>query len=164
MKLAGAAQSLCDKLVRRAIALVEARLPALGELLFGSHDVALADLDIRFSLNEPAVNIYGANGGFDEHEDGHMITMLVPLSELDAFEGGGTSFWPTAEEAATFSLAEHDRSVHVVRDTSAAGQIMRPSRGTAMLFTGAVRRPPNQTTATTPSFVHDRVWVPLTVV
>jgi hypothetical protein len=141
-KLAGAAQSLCDTLVRRTIALVESdgRLPALGELLFGSHDVRLADLDIRFSLNEPAVNIYGANGGFDEHEDGHQITILVPLSELDAFEGGGTSFWPTTSDAATFSLSEHDRSVHVVRDTSAAGQIMRPSRGTAMIFTGAVRR------------------------
>ena len=141
-KLAGAAQSLCDTLVRRTIALVESdgRLPALGELLFGSHDVRLADLDIRFSLNEPAVNIYGANGGFDEHEDGHQITILVPLSELAAFEGGGTSFWPTAKDAATFSLSEHDRSVHVVRDTSAAGQIMRPSRGTAMIFTGAVRR------------------------
>lgn len=139
-KLAGAAQSLCDTLVRRTIALVESdgRLPALGELLFGSHDVRLADLDIRFSLNEPAVNIYGANGGFDEHEDGHQITILVPLKDPRAFEGGGTSFWPTTSDAATFSLSEHDRSVHVVRDTSAAGQIMRPSRGTAMIFTGAV--------------------------
>ena len=78
------AQGLCDTLVRRTIALVEAQLPALGVLLFGTHAVGLADLDIRFSLNEPAVNIYGANGGFDEHEDGHMLTMVRAASAIES--------------------------------------------------------------------------------
>ena len=139
------AQALCDALIRRTLALVEDQLPALGQTLFGQSTV-LADLDVRFSLNEPAVNVYGATGDFGEHEDGHMLTMLVPLSQASAFEGGGTppsgrrththahmhthtcthgcmyirtggtAFWPTDADAESFSVAAHDETLHEIRD------------------------------------------------
>jgi hypothetical protein len=76
-----------------------------------------------------------------------MLTVLVPLSDVRSFEGGGTAFWPTEDDAPAFSPAAHDASVHVVRDTSAAAHVMRPPRGTSLLFTGSVRaHPPSDPT------------------
>jgi hypothetical protein len=130
--------NLCDRIVRRTLRLMEDRLPSLAKTLFGQA-VGLSDMDIHFSLNEPAVNVYQAGGSFEEHEDGHMLTVLVPLSEAESYEGGGTKFWPTSADAEPFCVRVHDRSLLDVRHTEAEqGRIMLPPRGTALLFVGSV--------------------------
>ena len=131
------AHDLCDHLVRRTLRLMEDQLPSLAMTLFGQA-IELSDMDIRFSLNEPAVNVYQNGGSFDQHEDGHMLTILVPLSEPDQFQGGGTAFWPTPANAGPFSLELHDQNLLHVRDTIGEGQVFAPPRGTAMLFAGSV--------------------------
>eukprot|EP00966_Prymnesium_polylepis_P237325 5488874-Prymnesium_polylepis.1 len=74
-----------------------------------------------FSGHEPAINRYTAGGRFDAHEDKHMLTVLVPLSPNDAFEGGGTGFWS--------------------EELSRRGEpslVLRPEPGTALFWTGQI--------------------------
>lgn len=82
-------------LLRRALSLLEQH-PALAAKFFNlevSRSSKLARLRIVFSPGEPAVNIYSAGGEFRPHLDRQHISLLVPLSPVGAFEGGGTAFW-----------------------------------------------------------------------
>ena len=135
---------LCDHLIRRTLTLMEEQLPILADSLFGQA-VDLCDMDVSFSLNEPAVNVYGAGAGFEQHEDGHMLTILVPLAEPVAFEGGGTAFWPNVLMAGGTSFTtepptnNNEPRPPKSRDRPISdGQVMLPPRGTAMLFVGSV--------------------------
>lgn len=142
-----AVHGLCDKLIRRAHALLEEQLPYLAQSLFGQA-AGLSDMDISFSLNEPAVNVYSEGGDFAQHEDNHMITVLVPLAEADAFAGGGTAFWPNTFRPGGTSFTTgasndgdafgEDDDLHHMRETKGDGLVMLPPRGTAMLFVGSV--------------------------
>jgi len=96
-------------------------------------------MDIAFSLNEPAVNVYSAGGEFAQHEDNHMITVLVPLAEAEAFEGGGTAFWPnTFNPGQSSDDGDAEATLLHVRETKGDGLVLLPPRGTAMLFVGSV--------------------------
>ena len=138
---------LCDELIRRTNTLLGEQLPHLAQSLFGQ-TVGLSDMDISFSLHEPAINVYSAGGEFAQHEDNHMITVLVPLAEAEAFSGGGTAFWPnmfnpggstsfTTGHSDDSDAQEEDELLHV-RETKGDGLILLPTRGTAMLFVGSV--------------------------
>lgn len=142
---------LCDRLIRRTLRTMEDQLPSLARTLFGQA-VELSSMDVRFTQAEPAINVYQVGGTFNQHEDGQMLTVLVPLSEASAFEGGGTAFWPTPASAQPFSADVHDyQSLLKARDADGDGHVMLPPRGTAMLFVGSVtrayRRLPTQTPA-----------------
>lgn len=79
---------------------------------------------LQFSIREPAINIYTApHGHFGMHKDNNDLTILMPLSSPDDFEGGGTAFWSQSYPVEGM----HDPSL-----------IMRPEAGTAMLFGGKV--------------------------
>jgi hypothetical protein len=115
----------CQRLFRRAIELIDTTLPSLSQDLFGgpiSHLLLDPD-DLSFSSREPAVNIYTKGGQFLAHKDGQKLTILIPLSSSDSFEGGGTAFWGP------------DSRGHRVEEPSA---IIKPPRGTMMLFAGHV--------------------------
>jgi len=124
LKLERAEQRLCDAILRRALAIVEADLPRLASLLFG-RESELAAMQFAFSQGEPAVNIYTEGGEFQPHEDKQALTVLVPLSPDDAFSGGGTAFW------------EEDRG-RFAAWTNEPTAVLRPPRGTAILFGGDV--------------------------
>ncbi|KOO36090.1 hypothetical protein Ctob_010989 [Chrysochromulina tobinii] len=78
-----------------------------------------------FSGHEPAINVYTAGGEFEPHEDKHMLTVLVSLSPLDAFEGGGTAFWS-------------ERAERVGGLGGEPSLMLRPEPGTAILWTGQI--------------------------
>ena len=48
-----------------------------------------------FFPREPAINRYAPGGDFSKHEDGEAMSCIILLSEDGAFEGGGTSFFPS---------------------------------------------------------------------
>lgn len=56
------------------------------------------------------------------------LTVLVPLTDPDAFMGGGTGFWPPAQ-----SLAAGDGGAPGGEPT-----VVTPARGTAIVFGGDV--------------------------
>jgi hypothetical protein len=114
-----------QRLFGRAIELIDDTFPSLSQDLFGgpiSH-LLLDPADLSFSSREPAVNIYTKGGQFLAHKDGQKLTMLIPLSSNDSFQGGGTAFWGPASRG------------HRVEGPSA---IIKPPRGTMMLFAGHV--------------------------
>jgi len=124
-------------LTRRLLAMVEERLPELAQLLFGQTQ-DLADMPRTYSPGEPAVNVYYPGGGFKPHTDKQALTMLIPLSPSDAFDGGGTAFWsgrhqPHGEKNGSVEYDEADEARWLPHD-----QLLKPKAGTAILFGGDV--------------------------
>merc|ERR1712224_316800 len=85
-----------------------------------------------FSPGEPAVNRYMVGGGIAPHADKQSITINVVLSDLGAFTGGGTSFWPqkSRQTGNAEMLEGEDNNEDVV--------LLRPQQGAALLFNGNV--------------------------
>lgn len=81
----------------RVLGLLETRAPEVARAAFGTcHD--LASLPCKFTGVEPSINVYHAGGQFDPHQDHEALTVLSVLSpSADAFEGGGTAFWPESQ-------------------------------------------------------------------
>ena len=140
-----ATRSLCDELLLRVLDLVDEQLPELGsvlgrglaaELRAAAQPLASSPL-LTFTPNEPAINIYTAGGSFEPHRDMQSLTVLVPLVSGDAFEGGGTAFWRAAPRADDDGMPPVDA---VERDVAAAppALLLRPARGTALLWGGSV--------------------------
>ena len=106
--LDGGSHALAHVLLSRALWNLECLRPELCAQLFP--DAAdLGDFWFWFSGQEPMLNRYTSGGNFDPHQDGHALTILVPLSTADVdFGGGGTAFWsqetigPDAAEAKGF--------------------------------------------------------------
>ena len=105
----------------------------MAEAAFGRSS-ELGDMAFKFSGHEPMINVYEVGGKFEPHEDGHDLTVLVPLTspndhEQDAcvegsgFDGGGTGFWADGVNA------------EEVDDPSV---VLRPPAGTALLWRGHV--------------------------
>ena len=119
------ADTLCEQILRRAIAFVDAELPSVAATCFGTPTISeLHDGGgLEFSGREPAINVYGEGGGFLAHKDHQALTVLIPLTAPDEFAGGGTGFW-TAEQRG-----------HRVEGPSV---VLRPEAGSAMLFGGKV--------------------------
>ena len=91
--------------------------------------IKLKNMQVVFSPGEPAVNRYCDGGKFKVHTDKESVTINVLLSDLGAFGGGGTMFWP--EETEIRSEADMVRS-------AADMVLLRPLQGTAVLFNGSV--------------------------
>ena len=103
VNLDGRAHALADLILCRALWNLEQQCPELCAELFPLgrpngrplHD--LGDCSFKFSGSEPMINRYTDGGAFDPHQDGHALTVLVPLSSPSVhFEGSGTAFWSAA--------------------------------------------------------------------
>lgn len=108
-----------------------------------------------------AITVCNAGNGFSPHKDMHALTVLVPLVDAHAFEGGGTAFWsapPRAEPGGAEGPTEHGAPAYfgtrhtwergarstAHRDwlpdakTVAPTLVLRHAAGTALLFGGDV--------------------------
>jgi hypothetical protein len=134
--LSGAADAVCEAILLRVFDLISTELQAVASLQFGlgtdSCQTTLAELyaadELQWAAREPAVNVYSRGGEFRPHKDHQSLTVLVPLSSPEDFEGGGTGFWSPELETG--------RTVDAQVDAPAV--VLRPARGTAMLFGGDV--------------------------
>ena len=91
-----------------------------------SETTCLDNKQLGFSLGEPAVNVYTEGGGFDPHQDRQSLTVLIPLSDPEAFDGGGTAFWAAAD--CTSSGV----------GSSAPFLVLKPQAGTGVVFGSSV--------------------------
>ena len=93
VNLDGGSHALAHVILSRALWSLECLRPELCAQLFP--DAAdLGDFWFMFSGQEPMLNRYTSGGNFDPHQDGHALTLLVPLSTAEVdFGGGGTAFW-----------------------------------------------------------------------
>ena len=85
-----------------------------------------------------AVRTDTTRGRFKPHRDEETLTILVPLTDPNAFEGGGTCFWSTerAEQraSATFAAGEEGGG-----DVSVPGDfVLRTPAGSSLVFAGCV--------------------------
>lgn len=87
LNLDGRAHALARIIIARALWAFESLRPDNAHRIFKQR-ASLGDMIATFSGHEPAINVYEAGGEFEPHEDKHMLTVLVPLSPLDAFKGG----------------------------------------------------------------------------
>jgi len=125
-----AADTIGETIFRRVLCFVDEQFPSVARDVFGAGKGAAANLvqmydedDLEYASYEPAVNVYGAGGEFEPHKDYHGLTMLVTLSTLDSFSGGGTGFWSREDSA---------------DELQEPTLVVKPSRGTVMLFGGQV--------------------------
>lgn len=127
------ARALSDAWLRRVLQLIGAQLPAVARsLLLPDEPVSsLCELELDaldYADDEPACNIYEVGGEFKPHEDKQSVTVLVPLSENELYEGGGTAFWSEEARGPGRSRAS----------SSAPTLVLQPPAGTALLFGGEV--------------------------
>lgn len=117
------AQMLSTSIIsERMLAFLEQHLPQVAEQLFG-RNLELKKMRCSFALGEPAVNRYMEGGAFHPHTDKQSVTINVLLSDLGAFSGGGTMFWP--QDAAASNEAGD-------------AVLVQPPQGTAVIFNGTV--------------------------
>jgi len=124
--LDGRTHALAHILLSRALCHLEQLRPDIAFALF-SEASELCDLSFKFSGDEPMLNRYTAGGVFAPHQDGHALTILVPLSTAGVdFEGGGTAFWSEATIGSDPTVAS----------TFPPSQVLKPPIGTALLWAG----------------------------
>lgn len=149
----------CDELLFRAIEIADEHLPDMvgGDLAAALRSSAAPQRPavtgsplLEFTHLEPAINLYTSGGDFAVHRDLQHLTILIVLSDSDAFTGGGTAFWArapsnAADEDATTLLP----SDLIDRDTDFAppAVVLSPPRGTALLWAGDVTHAAQQVTA-----------------
>ena len=120
------ADGTAERLLLRALGLIDEELPSIVQVLFGNEAgrslTELYDADLlEFSSREPACNVYTAGGEFLPHKDHQSLTVLIPLTSPSGFKGGGTGFWhpdargPRVEEPSV---------------------VLTPAAGTALVFGG----------------------------
>lgn len=134
---------LCASVLLRVLARLDAQWPALVQHLFGSHgDSSQHDFSgavlprtlvglfergaLAWASREPSVNVYAAGGSFSAHQDGHALTVLVPLTPPQACTGGGTGFWSRSRARTSHPGAEPPTAV------------LKPEVGSALVFGGLV--------------------------
>jgi hypothetical protein len=122
--LDGRAHALAMVILSRALWNLETLRPDDALRIFGQR-ASLGDMTFAFSGHEPAINVYTRGGQFEPHEDKYMCTVLVPLSPLDGFEGGGTGFWS-------------DDAPRVGGPGGEPTLVLRPPPGTALMWRGDV--------------------------
>lgn len=126
INLDGCTHALSHAILTRALWTLEHLEPELCAELFPDA-TNLCDFWFRFSGDEPMLNRYTSGGVFEPHQDGHALTVLVPLSTSGVdFQGGGTAFWSEQE---------------IGQDSTAAqgfppSLVMRPSPGTGLFWRG----------------------------
>lgn len=126
VNLNGRAHALSHVLLSRALWAVESLMPDLAGNLFPDA-CGLLDLSFKFSGEEPMLNRYTVGGDFAPHQDGHALTVLMPLSTADGeFEGGGTAFWSPE------TIGPDSASAKGVPPSL----VLRPPAGTGILWRG----------------------------
>ena len=113
------------EILKRVLTYLDLELNSLTELIFdvkSLHQLYVEE-DLIFASREPAINVYTKGGKFLAHEDGQQLTVLIPLTSPNKFDGGGTAFW------------SHQSRGHRVDPPSL---IIKPERGAALLFGGDV--------------------------
>lgn len=119
---------LINHLLGRVFELLDESNPLILSQLFPQKQLSLSELfledKLAFSSREPAVNVYNKGGKFRPHEDGQKLTVLITLSNMKNFEGGGTGFWP-----------QHSRGHRVEAPTL---KLQPLNCGVPVLFTGQV--------------------------
>ena len=141
---------LFDSLLRRVFSIVDDEMPSVAALFANAcylegdrapttaldeaaGSVSLSDLHasdgLEFSSREPAINLYRSRGAeFHAHTDRQTLTVLIPLTPPDSYEGGGTGFWsPDDEEVPRYG-----------QPTSTPAVVLRPPPGSALLYGGRV--------------------------
>jgi len=117
---------ILNEILTRVCKLLDSEQRPIIDNLFGEgsslHTLFHSD-ELAFSSREPAVNVYTKGGAFRPHKDGQKLTVLIPLSSINEFEGGGTAFWSS------------DSRGHRVEGASIE---LRPDCGTVILFVGHV--------------------------
>ena len=135
--------TVCNELLLRQLARLDAVAPSLTRRLFGDVLRETPSLfenpRLAWSNDEPAINVYAAPGGtFGPHKDNQSLTMLLNLSPVQAYEGGGTAFWARQVAAAptvlppTFVLAPPagsalvfgGRAVHAARPITSGERVV----------------------------------------
>lgn len=141
-----AIRNLCDELILRALSHADELLPGVAdqlgrglanELRDAAQPVGTSPL-LTFTHNEPAVNLYSAGGSFAPHRDLQSLTVLVPLVDPDAFEGGGTAFWRSVPVAESDGPLPPGELVQRDVDASPPAVVLAPPQGTALLWSGDV--------------------------
>jgi hypothetical protein len=88
---------------------------------------------LTYSTREPAINVYRPKGEFLAHTDRQTLTVLIPLSSPESYEGGGTGFWSSASDK---GLPQYGQPASA--PLSAPGVVLRPPQGTALLYGGRI--------------------------
>ena len=126
VNLDGRSHALANIILTRALYNLEVLRPDLAAEIFADAEDC-CDLWFRFSGEEPMLNRYIPGGNFDAHQDGHALTVLVPLSTPDVdFEGGGTAFWSER------TIGTDSKSAH----SFPPSLVCRPKAGTALFWRG----------------------------
>jgi hypothetical protein len=127
----GPARSMGADILRRTLAYVESNWPLLAMRLFNV-SAGLHRLHLRCEEpQEPAVNVYSKGGRFARHMDAQHLTVLVPLSHVSTYGGGGTAFWR--------HRAEQTSTSHAGGDTLPEPDlVLSPPAGTALMWAGNV--------------------------
>uniref|UniRef100_A0A6S8SVQ4 Fe2OG dioxygenase domain-containing protein n=1 Tax=Chaetoceros debilis TaxID=122233 RepID=A0A6S8SVQ4_9STRA len=116
---------LLTEIFGRICKLLDKDHPSLITSLFGQD--SLFELyscgNLAYSSREPAINVYTKGGKFLPHEDGQKLTILVPLSKCEDFNGGGTAFWCP------------NSTSHRINPPS---MVIRPVSGSVLLFVGSI--------------------------
>jgi len=76
---------------------------------------------LTYSTREPAINVYRPKGEFLAHTDRQTLTVLIPLSSPESYEGGGTGFWSSASDK---GLPQYGQPASA--PLSAPGVVLRP--------------------------------------
>ena len=129
-RMDASARALVERMLLKVFEIIEQELPDAKKALFG--DAALRDTPMRFAAAEPAVSVYTAGGSLYPHEDLEALTVLIPLSPLDAYTGGGTSFWTDGCER---HPKEHPGCGSPV---ALPNCVLKPPRGSALLYGGGI--------------------------
>eukprot|EP00966_Prymnesium_polylepis_P034416 799626-Prymnesium_polylepis.1 len=135
VKLGSRSQQLCHELLLRALELDspltdECFGPGLVPELLRTETLCAKSSLLSFTHNEPAVNVYTAGGDFSPHKDLQALTVLMPLTDATAYDGGGTAFWSAPSDAAS--------GLGTVDDAGDPTLVLRPPAGTALIFGGDV--------------------------
>ena len=135
-KLGAEGVALTDLLLLRQIALLQRHLPQLTASLFDAEghgscltSTCVHNTELVFSPGEPAVNVYNQTGCFTPHEDKQSLTILVNISPLSHYSGGGTAFWSLMDAGLAGSLA---------LEGCEPSFVYRPPAGGAVVFSGHV--------------------------
>ena len=138
--LPGDIHALALVAIARALWSLEVLRPDVAQALFGQSS-DLGDMSFKFSGHEPMINVYDVGGQFEPHEDGHHLTILVPLSSPcsqaggGTFEGGGTGFWSEGVKRAQKQKWAEGQTADELPDGDPT-VVLRPPAGTAMLWRG----------------------------
>ena len=129
VNLDGDTHALAHIILARVLWYIECLEPELATEIFPrAKSRHLAEMIFTFSGQEPMMNRYSVGGRFEPHQDGHALTVLVPLSTPDVdFAGGGTAFWSDAIASDSSVAKDFPPSL-----------VMRPPAGTGLFWRGHI--------------------------